>query len=127
MVLFYEPITHIITQLTCFIKKTIRLILNLDYMDHCKEYFVKLNKITVPLILTIQSFLYIKKNITLFTTYSVCHQYSTQNSNKLRKYHYKYSATLHSFKLTFMKLFNKLPLHDRQLPLDPVDIQSQRK
>jgi hypothetical protein len=98
-------------------KQAVRLMCKAPHRAHCKDLFVQLKIMSLPCIYIFQCLIYAKKNLQNFTLNSGTHCYNTRQHYDIHKTPCHFSKTLNSFKITSIKLFNKLPVDFRKSSL----------
>lgn len=99
-------------------KKLIRTLANLKPQEHCKPSFRDLKILTVPSLYVYNSVVYVRENITAFKQRSEIHNYGTRAHNSLEIPYHRLNATQQSINYQAVKLYNKLPLLYKTMPLN---------
>lgn len=102
-------------------KKAVRIIKGIASTESCRPHFRDLKILTVPSLYIITCLLFIKKHINIFSTRSAIHDHNTRNSNDLETQFMRLGKCQSSFKFTGVKLFNKLPMFVRDMPIKHYD------
>jgi hypothetical protein len=104
-------------------KMALRAILKLNRSTPCKEYFIKIQILTVPALYIYQCLIHIKKNYNKFTTHSMIHQHYTRHKNAIVIPEHRLTATHNSFLCVAIKLYNVIPSYIQLLSLNKFKVE----
>ena len=91
-------------------KRVLRFILNLNYHEPLKQYFIQNKLLTVPCLYILSVLLLVKNNKVPYKHLGDAHSYNTRNSSNLLIPHHRLSLTEQEPSYIGTKLYNHLPL-----------------
>jgi hypothetical protein len=97
-----------------------RVIAGLSYREDCKAAFQSLMILTFPSVYILENLLYVKKNIEKFRSHGELHGYDTRNRDNLAVIYKRLKKCQTGSEFLGVKLFNKLSLGARALPLTQI-------
>ncbi|XP_045477601.1 uncharacterized protein LOC123682843 [Harmonia axyridis] len=98
-------------------RKAVRIIAGLGYRDDCRGTFRKLEVLTFPSVFILSSLTHIKKNERNFLCHGDIHDHLTRGRSDLVAAHCRLTKSQKRPEYIAIKLFNRLPMGIRQLPL----------
>lgn len=99
-------------------RKSIRLILGLEYRADVKEHFKSLGILTTPSLYIYQSLLYVKTNFHKYTNVSEVHSHNTRTSSNIYIDYLRLKKSRNGVDYYGPLFYNKLPSHLKMLPLN---------
>lgn len=96
-------------------KKCIRNILGLNFRDSCRNYFEQIRVLTLPSVYILECTMFVKKNMDLFDNAS--HSHNTRNRGNVVSARYRYSFLQKNVEHMITKIYNRVPIEIRDLPL----------
>lgn len=105
-------------------KKCLRSIFHMKQTETCKPIYIKYRILTLISLYIYESIIFVSENKSLFTDCERGHSYSTRNKNNLLSiqrpnFNYVQKSAHHSV----IKMFNKVPVHIRELPLQKLKLK----
>lgn len=94
-------------------KKALRIMFNIPNKISCRPFFIENEIMTLSNIFIYHNLIFVKQNISSFTSCNSIHSYSTRQSNDLYIPPARLSKFMKSYKYLQIKLFNKLPFSFR--------------
>lgn len=98
-------------------KKAIRVMANLSPQESCRQSFSSFKIMPLACIFILQNLVYVKKNINNYVSHDSVHDHNTRFRHNLVLPNVRLAKTYNSFSFQQIRLFNKLPLNVRELPL----------
>ena len=96
-------------------KRAIRIMMQVPRITSCREYFKRLQILPLPCIYIYEILLFIKSNISNFTTNSDIHSYNTRNRNELSLQPINSTLCRNNFINTGLRIYNHLPKHLKEI------------
>ena len=96
-------------------KRALRLMTASDHREHCRPIFARLGILTVYSHYVLLSLLYVKNNLTAFSTRREMHNLSIRGASSINVPYRRLSKTKDCFPVLAMKMFNTLPESVRSL------------
>lgn len=107
-----------VTKIFIWQKKAVRAIDGLTSRQSCKSSFLKLKIITVPSLYILSNLIHVQQNLCNFKVQNEGHDHLTRGRNNLVTPHVRLAKTLKSHVYQQLKLYNKLPLAVRTMPVN---------
>lgn len=98
-------------------KKAVRAIMGAKNSVTCRQFFKDLKIMTLPSLYIYCNLIYVKENLENLNTRASIHSHETRNKNRLELPCCRLNKTLSSHLYVQQKLFNKLPIAARYIPL----------
>ena len=99
-------------------RKAVRLISGLGFRDDCKEAFITQRILTLPSLYMLECMLYVRKNVDVYLSHSDVHGHDTRHRHNLVPGYCRIGRTRDGPGYYGPKLFNRLPVAVRELPLE---------
>lgn len=90
-------------------RRAIRVIAGLKFRDDCKSKLIELKILTVPCTYILQCLIYIKNNLSTYTTRDEIHSYQTRHRNNLATNYLRLTKTRDGTAYWGLKFYNALP------------------
>ena len=104
-------------------RRAVRVLAGLKYREDCRQAFMDMNILTFPSLFILMCVLHIKNNQHLHTNHGDVHDYSTRNRKNLVAPFCRLRRCQNRPEYIAVKIFNKLPLEVRELPLNGMKVR----